>query len=115
MQLYFLQESKCIIKINNNNEVLNKCEPLVLPELGVLYSKRRNKARTVQQQEQANPSVDSTPADTTYITHTHTHTHHSKSKVQNEPVLSTRGTLRSQPITSTTGRPGNQPVLSTKL
>ena len=61
------------MKNNNNNEVLIKFKPLVLPELGALY--RKKKARTVQQKEQANSSMDSTPADTTYITHTHTHPH----------------------------------------
>ena len=55
--------------LNNNynyNEVLIKRETLVVPELGALY--RKKESRTVQQQYQANSSMDSTPADTTYIT-----------------------------------------------
>ena len=66
-----------MIIIITNNEVSIQREPLVLPELGALYRKKK-KARRVQQQEQANPSMDSTLADTTYIAraraHTHTHT-----------------------------------------
>ena len=45
---------KCLHLFNNddnNDEVLIKCEPLVLPELSMLYEeKKKKKARTVQQQ-----------------------------------------------------------------
>ena len=47
---------------NNNHAALIKRELLVLPELGALY--RKKEARTVQQQQEVNPSIDSTPADT---------------------------------------------------
>ena len=42
------QSFAALMIINNNNKILIKREPLVLPELGALY--REKKVRTVQQQ-----------------------------------------------------------------
>ena len=45
---YFLKEEK--VYKNNDDEILIKHEPLVLPELSMLYKKKKKEARTVQQQ-----------------------------------------------------------------
>ena len=78
---------------NNHNETLTKSEPLVnIPELGALYrEKKRGGGKKEQEKGQdsttatTSSSMDSTPADMTYIppphTHTHTHTHHTASQM----------------------------------
>ena len=71
---------------NDNNEILIKCEPLVYTWRAVQRKEKGGKKEQEKGQDSTtattSSSMDSTPADMTYIpppTHTHTHSPHSKS------------------------------------
>ena len=75
--LHALQQPANGISDNNNyNETLIKCEPLV-------YTRALRAVQRKKEEEKGKDSttaiissfMDSTPADTAYITHTHTQTH----------------------------------------
>ena len=60
---------------NDNNEVLIKCEPLVLPELGMLYRRKQKKIRLEQYKSNNKLLRPWTVHQQIHHTHTHTHTH----------------------------------------